>query len=388
MIRTEWNACQALLAPESERLPALFDLIRPMVLDAMRRVGLGFAYLLPEHDLPLVLAAKASAMDSLPKDQETFEIWLDSSILRWMRDAKESKLSSLRDPMAPWVEFRRRVNSLRKSFRTYFLAFLPRTMGGQATPGWAGRNPNWHWAQLWDRLTDEIPASCLPTEWQEVRNGIEQPVKVARCFEPHCPGILKPKDFWRERFATPIFGAALLIESRRPSWIRFHGDPEVMPASATQHGKTLRETLLGLGGIPKGGGALEEMVRGILEWESGVVDLSSHNPSELLLASQELGYQPFEVETYLGAIAERSSHPLEANRHFQKSLSEAKSHADISTALSNLAARALVSGDYSQAIRWSEEALQYDGSNEMARWNLKEAVRALSPQFGKFGTHD
>ena len=349
---------------------------------------MGFAYLLSEQDIPLAIAAKASAMERLPKDQETFEVWLDSSILRWVREAKESRQSSLGDPMAPWVEFRRRVNSLRKSFRTYFFAFLPRSMCGQVTPGWAGRNPGWNWAQLWDRLAEGIPASCLPSEWQEIRNDVEQPVRVTQDAEFPVPGILQPKDFWRERLAKPLFGAALLVESRRPSWIRFHADPEALPNSATAHGKFLRETLLDLGGIPKGEGSFEEMLRGILEWESGVVNLSSQAPSALLLASQELGYQAFEVESYLGAIAERSSQPLEANRRFQRSLSEANGHEDISTALSNLAARALVGGDYGQAIRWSEEALRFDGSNEMARWNLKEAICALRFQFGKFGTHD
>ena len=386
-VRGRWKTIQAGTTREPERLTALFDSIRPQLQDSLRRIGLAYAYLLPESDLPLVLLAKAIAWEELPEDEETFEVWLDSSILRWVRDNKEIKATSLRDPMAPWGEFRRRVNSLRRSYRSYFLTFLPKTIGGQVTPGRSNRKPTWSWALLWDRLAADIPQSCLPEEWIKVRSGIAQPGKKGLPEGFIIPNILRPREIWQEALAKPLFQAALFIESRRPAWVRFPSNLSLMPKSASEHARFFRESLVKFGGIPTENAEEKDLIEKVLAWEDeslGPIELSS---VELAQAALHFGFRPFDVESLLGSIHERDSNALEANRYFQRSLGEAAGAYDISTALSNLAARAYMEGDLRKALQWAQKSLRYDASNEMARWNLAAIHETIRKQYKDFGTH-
>lgn len=124
-IRKQWSGIQKEQGPEFQRLTSLYDLVRPHLLDAIRRVGLAYSYLLPEGDLPLILLARIGGSATLPEKEQVFEIQMDSVILRFAKDRKQTDICDLRDPLAPWVEFCGRVNSLRRSYRRYFLTFLP-----------------------------------------------------------------------------------------------------------------------------------------------------------------------------------------------------------------------------------------------------------------------
>jgi len=387
-IRKQWSDIQKEQGPEFQRLTSLYDLVRPHLLDAIRRVGLSYSYLLPEGDLPLMLLARIGGSATLPEKEQVFEIQMDSVILRFAKDRKQTDLCDLRDPLAPWVEFCRRVNSLRRSYRRYFLTFLPRVLCGQVQHCSTSNTPSWKWAKLWDSLAQGIPAASLPNEWCQVRKALKKPVpSIAQSDEIFVPSILRPQQVWQETLAKPLFQAALYVESRRPAWIRFPSCPGLMPTSAGKHAKNLKEALSRFGGIPSGDRSLEELIRGVLAWEGGEVAPVEMDSVALTLAAKEFHYKPFDIEALLGSIHERNSHALEANRHFQRGLAEANCPYDISTALSNLAARAFMAGDLQKALKWARESLLYDATNEMARWNLGAIQQSIQDQFRDFGTH-
>ena len=383
----EWGTVQSSNLPDAERVPALYKVVHPMIQDAVRRVGLIYSYLLQERELPLILMARIEARENLPEQLEALTILFESSILRWVSDQGLETTCDFRNPMAPWVEFCQRVNRLRPSFRNYFFAFLPRSSEGQVTPGWAGRKPNWNWAKLWDRITEDIPGATLPLEWKMIRKSIAVPAPVPGPNQLVVPQVLKPRDYWREQLAKPLLQAGLFVESRRPAWVRFKASPLLLPVSSEVHGRKVRALIKRIGGLPSCDQGLGEMLHRIQEWGHDSSSISELDPIALLCASKELGFESHQVETYLGAIQQRRTQPLEANRHFQRSLREARDPADISTSLSNLAAGALMRGDLAQAVEFAEEALRYISGNEMAQWNLMAANHALQTQSEDSGTH-
>ncbi|MDA1114815.1 MAG: hypothetical protein O3A95_11030 [Planctomycetota bacterium] len=353
-VRLQWRNLDS---ASSDFLERSYQLVRPYVLDAVRRVGLNYCYLLQESDVVVRLMPQLAAKEELPSRFELFRIFLDSSILRITHTDLDALTCDLRDPLAPWVDFRQRVNGLRRSFRRYFFAFLPSSELAPTVPGIQARKPGSKWTDLWDSLTESIPAGCLPEGWQETRASAvvnSEPVFFT------ASNLLLPRTNVSEQLGEILHRAAGLAESNRVGRTKLELPKGVIPRDAVAFSVELQSLLNSSGGMPQSDPALKAALNSILDLRLGDKNcILKMKPEALVDCSEEAGFNPFKTFMLRGSILDRAGDSNRALWEFHKGVRAAGSRKQIGQSLANLAIQALVVRDFARAKSWILEAWQY-----------------------------
>jgi len=334
-----------------------YELFRPYIMDAARRVGLNFSYLLHESDIVVRIMPLLAKKEELPSKIEFFRIFLDSAILRITHTAQDVRFCDLRDPLAPWVEFCNRVNRLRPSFRRYLLVFLPFSEMVPSMPGIEIRKPGTNWTGLWDSLTDGIPLGCLPKSWVETRASAMDAKKSVAEYESV---LILPNKSISKQLGEILHRAAGLAESNRIGRTALELPKGVIPENPVAFSKELQELLKSSGGMPQDDSNLEAALNSILNLNNGLQDsIFLMQPESLLDCSEEVGFDAFKTFMLRGSILDRSGNSDGALWQFHKGIRAAGSRKQIGQSLANLAIQAFVARDNHRARYWIAEAWKY-----------------------------
>ncbi len=334
-----------------------FELTKPLLEDALRGISSRFFYLVDEASFMMKILAKIEGQ-SLPSSPQIARIHLDSISLRLVKEELREKSSSLFDPLAPWHQFRIRHNSLRRSFRMYFLAPLQPVNKARHLVQTSKRFPNQHWLRLWIELTEDIPRSCLPAAWCEIADRASY--STIRSQDVAWPHLLVPSRSVASKIAVAFHRAAALVESRTVGQSELLLPEGVVPKSIVQFSKGFQKTLDSFGGIPREDSRIHEAAGYILELQSGDERLvNCFDAKKLVSLSAELGFDAFKSHMLLGATHDRGGNSEQAKWEFQKGLQKADSIEKIADALANMAIQALLAGRMSEAQNWIREALSY-----------------------------
>ena len=375
----EWERCRlAWQATEQEapasRLQQRHHLLRPLLQEALRSVAARHCLLFDDASLRLEAVLRLEGLSNLPEHQVVCKIHLESIFLNLIKCDERTRLSDLRDPMAAWHALRLRINQERRSFRRYFLAFLPRFEDATAVERKPAREPNQHWAKLWERLTADIPAGCIPSSWRAVRELVpEEVIEVETDYGNRI--YLPPKRDWKELLARPLFQAAALVESRRPGLQRFSSASGTIPENVPEFVAAIRQILQRTGGIPQSDSDLQETLEQILALPNG--SAKHIDPMLMSTVAQRLGHSSFEATLQKSSILGRKGETQQAIWQAYSGLQHARGAKEIAIALANISAHHIIRDDASLAIEKAKEALVYNPFSSMSRANLNSAIALL-----------
>jgi hypothetical protein len=370
----EWEQCRLTWQAAEQEAPARrlqrrHHLLRPLLQEALRSLAARHYLLFDDASLRFDAVLHLEDRSSLPEQQAVCQIHLESIFLKLIKRDERAKLSDLRDPMAPWHALRLRVNDERRSFRRYFLAFLPRFKNSTAVEREPTREPNQYWAELWERLTADIPAGCIPTSWHAVRKLVpEEAIEVETDYGNRL--FLPPKRDWKELLAKPLHRAAALMESRRPGLIGLHLPDGVIPESPQRFAEELQRTVDRIGGIPNSDECLRAAIEQTLEWQSKPAPRAySICPTQLIGQAEELGFDRLKSKSLLGVAQIRSNQPESARLSLEKSLVSCTSNLEIAVVLANIAGLLLSQDDLTEAYSFASQAIAYCPASKIARRN-------------------
>ena len=385
----EWEQCRrAWQAAEQElptrRLQQRHRLLRPLLQEALRSLATRHDLLFDNASLHFDAILHLGERPSLPEQQMVCQIHLESIFLKLIKHDERARLSDLRDPMTPWHALRLRVNEERRSFRHYFLAFLPRFENSTAVERKPARKPNQHWAKLWERLTVDIPAGCIPSSWHAVRELVpDEVIEVETDYGNRL--FLPPKRDWKELLARPLFQAAALVESRRPGLQRFSAASGTIPENVPEFVAAIRQILQRTGGIPQSDSDLQEALEQILALPNG--SAKHIDPMLMSTVAQRLGHSSFEAILQKSSILGRKGETRQAIWQAYSGLQHAQGPKEIAIALANISAHHIIRDDASLAIEKAKEAIVYNPFSSMSRANLNSAI-ALSRLLDHHGDRD
>ena len=374
-ICAEWQSTQN--ESLARRLQLRQHLLQPLFEDCLRSVSARHALLVDEPTLLLNTLLFIEERSALPSSLFSCRILLESYILKSVKEDVRRQMSDLRDPMAPWHSLRMQVNHERLRARRYFLSFLPRSDKSSAVDRVMARIPSGYWARMWDRFTEGIPASCIPKSWAAIRRTVS--VENASRRHKHIQFIHPPQCDWKKLLAEPLHRAGALVEFRKPGFMGLSLPDGVLPRDPQRFAIELEAALMSRGGLPKGDANLLASLEHILAWRGGESTSSSVMSAGVLLQQAEaLGFCSFKSHSLLSMTAARAGCFKEARLLLEKSLSHCSSPREIAAALGNIAGVLMNQGEYTEAMRYLQNALAYNPSSTIVRHNLALLTQALS----------
>lgn len=369
------------------RLLGRFELLRPYLQEAVRELAVRHYLLMDEPALMTRLALVLAQRTSLPSNATIFRYHVASLALWMVKEESLVRLSRLDDPMAPWHALRGRVNQLRRSFRAYFLAFLPKHSFAPMLFEKPRRQPSKHWVSLWDSLTDGIPGGGIPSEWTDVRDSYS-PVIVPGAFANRGGGLIAPARDWKEILAKPLLQAAALIESRRPGLMPLYFSSDLLPNSAVEFARRFRNNFPNSRDQFSSDTQLKSLVESLrqIEGSGKEVDLQI-DPLQILELAKAEGASPYKTALLQGAILDRQGSTSNSRFALSRMLQSASSREEIGLALTNLAVNAFSAGDYESSLSHISEALQYAPWKKSIRMNAERIRTAIAIHGNKRHNH-
>jgi len=372
----EWSQCK--FAWESshkakEPVALRYKQLLPYFQEALRSLSARHSLLADEASVRIEIVHFFEERGRLPESHFVFRILLESAILRLIKRESWTKLSDLRDPMAPWHSFRVQVNAERRSFRRYLLAFLPEHGASHVKGSTASRPPGKHWLQLWDRLATGIPEACLPASWRQVRATSRSASPQDFDFESDL--VLSPRRDWSVLLAEPLFRAGAALEARRPGSGRLILPAGLVPADPQRFALELEVKMQRFGGLPNSDPQLKKALEQILAWQKGgMVSKASTEPSGFLKLAENMGFSAFSSWVLRSAIDVRASRLQSARILLEQSLSSCTSSTQVGTVLANISGLLAAEGENQAAFHYAQQALQYNPGSKVARHNFDKLV--------------
>ncbi len=366
---------------------ARMEVLRPFLQEAIRELAIRHHLMADVAGLHTQLYMMLSQRETLPSSPTMLRYHVASLALRMVKEESSVLASRLDDPMAPWHAFRTRVNQLRRSFRAYFFAFLPKHSLAPMLFEKPRRDPSKYWVQLWDSLTDGIPGGGIPSEWAQIRDNY-QPTPIPGAFANRGGGLIAPARDWKEVLAKPLLQAAALIESRRPGLMPLYLSREALPDSPAEFAAKLDLELRDFGGVVNDK-AFENILQRLtqIQHESSISSLGI-SPLSLLEFALEEGASKYRVALLQGAILDRQGASGESSMAFFRMLQESNTRKQIGTSLMNLAVNAFAQGKYSEASSLAWEAVEYSPETILIRKNaigIQEAIWSLEESASENG---
>jgi hypothetical protein len=373
----EWAEMQRVWRGTDEA-EARLQVLRPFLAEAIRSIAIKQDLLLDEAWASLLAGIRVVKRNTLPSDPRLFQLHLSSMVLRVNAEEQGALTSRLHDPMVAWHAFRHRVNRLRRSFRRYLLASLPRHALLPSQDVIARRQPTRFWTRLWDELVDGIPKGCLPREWCMVREAAEADQPQVASSSLLVPGHgLSPRRDWKELLARPLHRAAALLESRRPAKVDLILPKGVIPDRPRKFAQEFLDGLAPYGDLPKGDGDLEAAMDLMKRLANPSIEASTDGPSILLLAqlAEEHGFSKFKSLMFTGTAIERAGDFQASYWDFSRGLSEAVERRQAAVALNNLSIQAFMMGSVGESLSLCREGLRYNPTSPLALGNYQLLLR-------------
>lgn len=366
---------------------ARMDILRPFLQEAIRELAIRHHLLADDTGLHTRLCMQLSQRPALPSSAMLFRYHVASLALRVVKDESSSPASRLDDPMAPWHAFRMRVNQMRRSFRAYFFAFLPKHTLAPMLFEEPRREPSKHWVKLWDKLTDGIPGGGIPSEWAQIRDNY-QPTPIPGAFANRGGGLIAPARDWKKVLAKPLLQAAALIESRRPGLVPLYFSSDLLPDSAMDFVKRFESHLPGrmeqLSGDPK----LKALAESLRQLGSGGNELDFQiEPLDVLAIARDEGADPYKTALLQGAFLDRQGSTSSSRLALSRMLQSASTKEEIGLALTNLAVNAFSAENYEDSLGYISEALLYAPWKKSIRMNAERIRFAIAAHRKKRHNH-
>lgn len=369
----EWTEVQRVWAGTEETEKRL-EVLRPFLAEAIRSLAIKQDLLLDEVWATLLAGTRAAKRSSLPSNPKILQLHLASTVLRVAADERSALNSRLHDPMAAWHAFRQRVNRLRRSFRRYLLASLPRHSVMPFLDVRPRREPTAHWVRLWDKLVEGIPDGCLPREWCMIRATAESDVLKVEQEILLTPGHgLAPRRDWKELLARPLHRAAALLESRRPAKIDLILPKGVIPERPKEFAQEFLDGLDPYGDLPNGDDDLDaamDLMRRLANPSVGGIE-KEISATDLARLAENLGFSKFKSGMLVGTSIERRGDFFSAYWEFARGLKESSSRSQTAAALNNLSIQAFLIGRVAESLNLCREALRYNPDSVLARRNYR-----------------
>jgi len=362
------------MSAEARQL-ARMEILRPFLQEAIRELAIRHHLLADAASLHTRLCMTLSQRPALPSSSTMLRFHVASLALRMVKEESSVLVSRLDDPMAPWHAFRTRVNQLRRSFRAYFFAFLPKHSLAPMLFEKPRREPSKHWVTLWDNLTDGIPGGGIPSEWAQIRDNY-QPTPIPGAFANRGGGLIAPARDWKEILAKPLLQAGALIESRRPGRRKLSLPKRLLPSSPVLFGLQLESDLQRLGGVPKSEPVLQEAISRLVALSKGIAPSElGLDPLDLVRLSGLISRKRHTASVIEGAILDR--HGLDEESYFalHRGLQQANGRSEIGMALMNLAVHAFWR-DLSVAQSIIAEARSYAPDSKLILKNTRIILTA------------
>jgi hypothetical protein len=369
----EWTEVQRVWRGTDEA-EARLQVLRPFLAEAIRSLAIKQDLLLDEAWASLLAGIRVVKRNTLPSDPRLLQLHLSSMVLRVNAEEQEALNSRLHDPMVAWHAFRHRVNRLRRSFRRYLLASLPRHALLPSQDVIARRQPTRFWTRLWDELVDGIPTGCLPREWCMVREAAETEQPPIAPSSLLVPGHgLSPRRDWKELLARPLHRAAALLESRRPAKVDLVLPKGVIPDRPRKFAQEFLDGLAPYGDLPKGEGNLEAAMDLMQRLANPMPEVSRRraNPLELCQLSERFGFSRFKGSMLSGTILERMGEVEESLSEFSLGLGWASERKLVAEAMANMAVRLHLLNKREEAKSLIREAYQYCPDSWFVKRNLE-----------------
>lgn len=384
---TAWQACADL--ETAQRLTKRRRLLHPYLRDCQRSLGSRFALVLEESSLLMDAMLFLDGREGLPVAPLHAQILMESLLLRLVKAGDEYSLSKA-DPMRPWQQVRSRVNSERRSYRRYFLAFLPRIPEATELEPVVDRVPGKAWIQLWDRVVGDTPQGCIPRAWREVHqtalNSVEQ-LEKKNVFSTNL--ILPTQSNWKEYLGEALHRAGALVESRRPGLVGLHLPEGVIPSNPRGFAREIISMIQRSGGAPQSDPLLAKALEEIQSWDGQSAGGAKQLPAEQFLqVGQDLGFDAFKSLALRSMVYARAGDFGEARRVLEMNLTHCTSRHQIAMTLGNIGGVLLSKGDWDEASRYLKDALTYSASSFIVRHNYRLLLECLEkPHDGEESQH-
>lgn len=368
---------------------SVLERLRPYLDRAFLRTRRGLAVLPKEAVCRDRILARFLGLPDLPHEEDAFQLWLQSQILRAVVEERDAGISSLEGLNPAWDGLRNTVNRLpRTDRRTLLHALMPFSVDfpdGEADQGLRRAK------DLWKEISIGLPAEAIPELWDI--NRLEDTIRPRRAADLLATGMFAgdSDSAHRDRFlignlAKTLFRFGLQVESKVDSSIALILDPTILQ---TEEGESIsflmkwrdesRPMLLDLG-IP------DDVISYLGSLSRAPFGQSNFSAEMLLTMAGRLGYSKAEIYYSLGAHAMRAGQVERANRYFELGKSVSGTDVELATGIANQSSVAFVQEGLDRAMELTQEAKEVSLWSRLVQVNLareKEFLLKLRKQGGE-----